>query len=150
MLPSSSTPWKPATTAICPVSSVAKIFAPSMVLMRALVNALSVRIFTWWPRKRARLAALGLDGHRGEADGDLLAGRGDDVHLALVGAVGDLVRQLEEAVGLAAHRADDDDDVVALASASRARGARRRGCARRADRGAADFLDDERGAPFLR
>ena len=35
--------------------------------------------------QRHRLAALGVDGERHEPDADLLAGRRDDVQLALVG-----------------------------------------------------------------
>ena len=58
----------------------------SMLLMRALVNALSVRIRHWWPRKLRRLAALRLDGQRDQPDGDLLAGGDDHVLLALARA----------------------------------------------------------------
>src|SRR5579859_4381488 len=55
MLPAASVPWNPATTAISPRSTVSKIFEPSIALMRALVCASSVRIFTWWPSNdRAR------------------------------------------------------------------------------------------------
>ena len=68
MLPCSSTPWKPATTAIWPFFTVEKIFEPSMVLMRALVNAPSVRILTWWPSSSAP-GRPRLDGHRGERRG---------------------------------------------------------------------------------
>ena len=46
-----------------------KIFEPSMVLMRALVNAPSVRILDLVAEERPRLAALGLDGDRGERGG---------------------------------------------------------------------------------
>ena len=46
MLPSSSMPWKPAMTATCPCSSVLLSWLASMALMRALVNALSVRMRT--------------------------------------------------------------------------------------------------------
>ena len=40
------------------------------------------------PQQRDGAAALGLDGQRQQADRDLLAGRGDDVQLALVGQLG--------------------------------------------------------------
>ncbi len=47
MLPASSTPWKPATTAIAPCLFTSVMREPSMVRMRALVNALSVSTRTW-------------------------------------------------------------------------------------------------------
>ena len=64
MFPSSSTPWKPAMTAIWPFFRVEKIFEPSIVLMRAFVNASSVRTFTWWPRSERALppsASIAID-----------------------------------------------------------------------------------------
>ncbi len=64
---------------------------------------------------RDRLAALGVDRQRQEADRHLLAGRGDHVQLALVGQGGDLLGQAEQPVGLARHRRDDHDHVVPLA-----------------------------------
>ena len=50
MLPSSSMPWKPATTAILPCLSASWIFWPSIDLMRARVNAESVTMRTCEPR----------------------------------------------------------------------------------------------------
>src|SRR5262249_10137067 len=46
---------------------------------------------------------------------DLLARGHDDVDLAVVRILVDLLREREQAVGLAGHRRDDDGDVVALA-----------------------------------
>ena len=97
----------------------------SMLLMRALEKVLSVTIRHWWPRKLRGLAPLRLDGQRDQADGDLLAGGDHHVLLALVGPVGDLRDELEQAVRLAGHRGDDDHHVVALPSGRRCSGARR-------------------------
>ena len=50
MLPSSSTPWKPATMTIVPVGEIARACSASSISrMRALVNALSVRMRTCAP-----------------------------------------------------------------------------------------------------
>src|SRR6267378_4493128 len=51
MLPWSSIPWKPATTAISLRLRLSNSFSPSMLRMRALEKAESVRMRTWWPRK---------------------------------------------------------------------------------------------------
>jgi hypothetical protein len=51
MSPSSSSPWKPATTAISPRFSESVSRSASMERMRALAWALSVRIRTWGPVK---------------------------------------------------------------------------------------------------
>ena len=61
---------------------------------------------------------------------DLLAGGGERVHLAGVGDRRDLVRELEQAIGLAAHGAHDDDDVVPSLLRGDCAGRRRCGCAR--------------------
>ena len=121
----------------------------SMSWMRARAKALSVRMRTWWPSSETALPPSAWMASATRPDGDLLAGRGDDVQLALVGDLGDLLGELEQAVGLARHRRDDDDDVVALAL-------RREAAARDvadafdgADRGAAVFLNDEQGAPVF-
>src|SRR5256885_2100559 len=50
MLPRSSTPWKPAITAISPAASASLIGWLSIDTMRARENALSVMILHWWPR----------------------------------------------------------------------------------------------------
>ena len=143
MSPCSSTPWKPATTAIWPFFSVSKIFEPFDGLDARLRERAVGEDLHLVTEERARLAALVLDGHRGERGGDLLAGRGDDVHLARVGHADHLVREAEEAIRLAAHRADDDDDVVALLL--RSDGATRdvADAVDRADGRATEFLDDE-------
>ena len=115
MLPSASMPWKPATTAISPRSSVSKIFDAVDGLDAGLGERVVREDAHLVAEERARLAALGVDGHRREGRADLLAGRGDGVHLARVGDLGHLVREREQAIGLAAHRAHDE---------------RRRGCPR--------------------
>ena len=114
-----------------------------MVLMRALVKASSVRMRTWWPSSERALPPSAWMAIDVERRGHLLARGRDGVHLAGVGHLRHLVRQGEQAVGLAAHRADDDDDAVA-------RALRRDGPARdvayaldRADRRATELLDDE-------
>ncbi len=58
MLPSSSTPWKPATTAMVPAPTVSITRVASMALMRALVKALSVSTLSWWPRKLRALPPM--------------------------------------------------------------------------------------------
>ena len=55
----------------------------------------------------------------------------------------DLVRELEEAVRLAAHRADDDDDVVAFPLRLETAARDVANPVDRADRRAAELLDDE-------
>ena len=67
------------------------------------------------PEKRPRLAAFGVDGHGRERRAHLLAGRRERVHLARVGDLRDVVREPEQPIGLAAHRADDEDDAMARA-----------------------------------
>ena len=94
--------------------------------------------------QRHRRHADGLQRHGGQRDGRLLAGREEHVHLALGRRRGDLPGQRDEAVGDAAHRRHDDDNLVATGAAL--------GHATRdildplgiSDRGAAVFLDDER------
>jgi len=49
MLPSSSTPWKPAMTATAPQSSTERIRLESMLAIRARVWAASVRMPIWAP-----------------------------------------------------------------------------------------------------
>ncbi len=91
----------------------------------------------------AGLAALALDGDRREGRRDLLAGRGERVHLARVGNGSELVGELEQAVGLAAHRADDDHDFVAEFLRFDGACGDVADALERADRGATEFLDDE-------
>jgi hypothetical protein len=54
-LPSSSWPWKPATTTICFFFSAWTMRSASMLLMRALEKVLSVVMRTWCPRKLTAL-----------------------------------------------------------------------------------------------
>ena len=120
-----------------------------MSWMRARANALSVRMRTWWPEQRDRLAALGVDRQRQQADRHLLAGRGDHVQLALVGQVGDLLGQAQQAVGLARHRRDDHHHVVALALRREAAPGDVADALDGADRSSAVFLHDQQGAGTL-
>ena len=48
-----------------------------------------------------------------ERDGLLFAGGEEHVHLAFAGQRRDVLREFDQAVGHAAHRGDDDDDLVA-------------------------------------
>ncbi len=50
----------------------------------------------------------------GERDGLLFAGGQEHVHLAFARQRRDVLRELDQAVRHAAHRGDDDDDLVAL------------------------------------
>ena len=145
MLPSASTPWKPATiTTRAGVEVARACCSSSMSRMRALVNALSVRIAHLAAGVALRLDAQLLQRDREQADRDLLAGGGDDVELARIGVRRELAcASAEQAVGLAASsptrrrraggpRAEARDaprDVLDALDA--------------ADRGAAVFLDDQ-------
>ena len=64
--------------------------------------------------ERDRVVPLGVDRHREQRDGDLLAGGQQHVHLAVGGLGGDLPGELDELVGHVPHRRDDRDDAVAL------------------------------------
>jgi hypothetical protein len=55
-----------------------------------------------------------VEGERQQPDGDLLAGGGDDVELARIRVGVHLLREREEAVRLAGHGRDHDDDLVAV------------------------------------
>ena len=61
-----------------------------------------------------RLVAQRVDGHGHEGHAHLLARGEQHVHLASRGLVGDLPGQIDEHVGVVAHGADDDHDLVAL------------------------------------
>jgi hypothetical protein len=61
-----------------------------------------------------RLVAHGVQLHRHEGAGDDLACGQQDVHLAVVRVLVDLVREVDEVVGRIAHGRDHGDDVVAL------------------------------------
>ena len=93
--------------------------------------------------ERARFAPFGLDRHRRQRRRHLLAGGGDGVHLARVGDGGDLVREPEKAVRLAAHRAHDDDDVVPSALGGEAAPRDVPDALERTDGGSTVLLDDE-------
>ena len=120
MLPCSSTPWKPATTAISPRSTVSKIFEPVDRLDARLGERAVGQDLHLVAEERARLArprpgwpcAV-------SAAATCSPGGGDRVHLARVGDLRDLVGEREQAVRLAAHGAHDDDDVVARRAAWR-------------------------------
>jgi hypothetical protein len=55
MLPASSQPWNPATTAILPSSKASVRARESTVRMRARAKALSVSTLTWWPSRETAL-----------------------------------------------------------------------------------------------
>ncbi len=84
-----------------------------------------------------------LDGHRHQRHADLLAGRKEHVHFAGVGAIGDLPGQIDQMIGLMAHRADDHHDLVALLlGANRFAGGGENFLAI-GNAGAAEFLDND-------
>jgi len=112
-LPFSSTPWKPAITAICFLFSTSKMRSASMERMRAFEKVLSVTMRHWWPRKLWALPRA-RRWRSTPARWRLLSGGEDDVLFALVGPIAQLPHQLQQPVGLPRHRRDDDDDVVAL------------------------------------
>ena len=82
--------------------------------MRALVCVLSVLDADLAAGEADRLVAQRVDRHRHQRDAHLLAGREEHVHLAGRRVVGDLLGQVDQDVGLLAHRADDHHDLVAL------------------------------------
>ena len=79
----------------------------------ALVCESSVRMPACEPVNERALVAEVVEGHRHQGARDALAGGEEHVHLARVGAVGDLLRQGDEAVGRLAARRHDGEDVVA-------------------------------------
>ncbi len=81
---------------------------------------------------------------------DLLAGRGDDVELARIGIGREFLGQREQAVGLAAHRRHDDDELVSLALKARDAARDVADALDAADRGAAVFLHDQSHGAVLR
>ena len=113
---SPETPWKPATRTIrSSVERVADAVGADVEDPR-----LGVRGVGDDPRLRAgqrdRLVAHVVDRHRAERAGDPLADREQHVHLARLGAVGDLLRHRDQLVGrLAARREHGDDAAAALA-----------------------------------
>ena len=66
MSPSSSTPWKPATTAICPCRRASKILVPLDGLDARLGVGAVGQDLDLVAEEAARVAALSLDGHGGE------------------------------------------------------------------------------------
>ena len=112
MLPASSTPWKPATTTTLPAVEVGADF----LLVDREDARLGVRAVGEDPHLRAgvaaRLHALLHQRHRKQRDRDLLAGGHHDVELARVRVRLNVLRERDQAVGLARHRRDDDDELV--------------------------------------
>ena len=108
-----------------------------------MVNALSVSTRTWPPGVASRLEPHLLQRDREEPDGHLLAGGRDDIELARIGMRRQLLRQRDQPVGLAAHRRDDDDELVSLAMKARDPPGDIADAVDAADRGAAVFLDDQ-------
>jgi len=66
-----------------------------------------------WSRKRNRFMAQFMDRHREQRDRDLLSGREQHVHLALLRVRIDLFRKVDQIVGHISHRGNDDHDLVA-------------------------------------
>ena len=113
MLPSSSSPWKPATTTTRPAARSARMRRSSMWMMRALLwDAVGADVHLV-AGVRAREAAVRLQRHREQRDRHLLAGGEQDVELAGFGTFLNAARKVEQAVGVPAHRGDHDHDVVA-------------------------------------
>ena len=90
-----------------------------------------------------RLGAERMDRHRHQRDAHLLAGREEHVHLAGRRVVGDLLGQVDEHVGLVAHRADDHHDLVAVLLGTNRPPRRGANLLRIGDTRAAEFLNDE-------
>jgi hypothetical protein len=92
---------------------------------------------------RAALHAEFAERQRQQADRHLLAGRGDLVELALTAACVDRARELEQAIGFARHRRDDDDDLMPLLLPGRHFARDMLDALDRAHRGATVFLNDK-------
>ena len=73
--------------------------------IRALVWVLSVTNADLRAGEADRLAPQRFDGHGHQRHAHLLAGREQHVHLAGRRMIGDLVRQIDEHVGIVPHRA---------------------------------------------
>ena len=83
-----------------------------------------------------------MQGHRGEGDGGLFARGQEHVHLALAGQGHDFLGEPDEVVRHAAHRGDDDDDLVAFCAVLGDAAGDVLDALRVAHRSAAVFLDD--------
>jgi len=94
--------------------------------------------------QRTCLAAELLDRHRGERRGDLLSRRRDCVHLARVRKRRHLMSKPQQAIGLAAHRTHDHDDVIAPPLRLEASTRDVTDAVDRADRSATILLNNER------
>ena len=128
---------------LVPPSSALVTRPPSMALIRALVKALSVRTLSWWPRKLRALppcAWMAIAVSAAETCSPVAASASTSRES---GSGRDVGGQLEEPVRLAGHGADDHHTSLP----ARLRGERARGdvldAIDGADRGAAEFLDDE-------
>ena len=97
-----------------PASSSSWIFLGVMFWILALVCTPSVTMPAWAPVSETAGDAEGVQGHGRQRDGCLLAGGQQHVHLALAGQRHDLLGQLDQAVGDAAHGGDHHDHLVAL------------------------------------
>ena len=113
--PSMVSPWKPATMTTLPcVEQFVNLLRRDVLNLGLGMDAVG---------HDARLRAGERNGRHAERvqrdgrqrDGRLLAGGQQHVHLALVGQRHDVLGQLDQVVGHAAHGGDDDDDLVALA-----------------------------------
>ena len=143
MLPSSSTPWKPATTATQPFSrSWRRLHFVDRDDARPREGRVGQHLHL--PAGvAARLHAQGEQRHRQQPDRDLLAGGGDHVELARVRVLLQAGGERQQPVGLARHgRGHHHDAVPGRLPLGDAPG-HVADALDRADRGAAEFLDDE-------
>ncbi len=111
--------------------------------MRALVCVLSVLMPIWAPVRLIALCAQRVDGHRHQGHAHLLAGREQHVHLAGGGRSVISRGQVDEDVGVVAHRADDHHHLVALLLRANRLARGGEDLLGVGDAGAAEFLNDQ-------
>ena len=80
--------------------------------------------------------------HRHQRDAHLLAGREEHIHLAAGRVVGDLLREVDQHIGLMPHRADDHHDLVAILLRANRPPRRHTNLFRIGDTRAAEFLNN--------
>ena len=94
------------------------------------------------PGQADRLVPQRMDRHRHQRDAHLLAGRKQHVHLAGGRLVGDLFGQVDQQVGVLAHRADDHHHLMALLLGTDGLSRRGEDLLAVGNAGAAKLLDD--------
>ena len=147
MLPSSSTPWNPATTAILPLVERGVDGARVDGLdARARERAVGQDADLVAEERDARLPPSAWMASATQADRDLLAGRGDDVELALVGDLADLLGELSRRLVSPDIAETMTTTSWPLRCVARQRARDVPDALDGADRGAAVFLHDEQGA----